>query len=236
MTYELTILCIMRDSLSYLDRFIAQVNGAFDAHQPAHLIICEGNSVDGTKERLAQIVADGDGEVHGDVTICELDLDWQTPKGNINHPSRWRILETAWNECLKYLEPTRYAVCVESDLIWDGLMVDKMIHRLDLGIADVMCPMLMRETPVMGKYFYDTNAFRLDGQNFQNYPPYHPALNDPERLLGNEKHFLRLDTGGGMLVTRGDTLAKATWKNQCVLHWPEGARVICDIREEILHP
>lgn len=230
MTYDLTILCIMRDSLGYLDRCIAQVNSAFEHYPHCHFIVCEGDSADGTKQRLAQIAADGDTEVRGDVTVCELDLNWTTPRGNVNHPSRWRQLEAAWNECLKHLEPTRYAVCVESDLIWTPDILNKMIAHLEAGRGDVMLPMLMRDTPVMGHYFYDINAFRLNGVNFSNYPPLHPDFRPDEQGL------LQLDTGGGMLVMKGETLSNATWKNQCVLHYAEGKKVVCDTRSEILHP
>lgn len=226
-TYNLTILSIMRDSLGYFDRYLAQVNDAFSHFERCHLILCEGDSVDGTKARLAQIADAADTTVNGDVTVTTLDQG-NPLMGHADHPRRWFALENAWNENLKHLEPTQYAVCVESDLIWAWPVLDKMIKRLDAGDGDVLCPLLMRDTPASGLYFFDTNAFRLHGQNFANYPPYHAEL-VADRLL-------TLDTGGGMLVTRGETLAKATWKDKCVLHWPDGARVVCDTAERIYHP
>lgn len=226
--YELTILCIMRNSLGYLDRFLSQVNYVFQRFEPAHLIICEGDSDDGTKEWLRQIANISNDRVHGDVTVVELDTGKPLMGGNVNHPARWWQLEVAWNECIKHLEPTRYAVCVESDLIWSPDVLSKMVAHLDAGKGDVVCPMLMRDNPITGKYFYDTNAWRLGGENFVNYPPLHSKwTGDP---------FMQLDTAGGMLVMRGETLKTATWKNQCVLHYADGTRVVADTTAEILHP
>lgn len=227
--YELTILCIMRNSLGYMDRFLSQVNYVFQRFEPAHLIICEGDSDDGTKQRLAQIAAHDDDTVHGDVTVVELDTGKPLMGGNVNHPSRWWTLEVAWNECIKHLEPTKYAVCVESDLIWSPDVLSKMIAHLDAGKGDVLAPMLMRENAITGKYFYDTNGDRLHGINFSNYPPYHPEWDDNQQ-------FMQLDVAGGMLVMKGETLNKATWKDQCTLHYAEGTKVVLDTRSEILHP
>ena len=227
--YELTILCIMRNSTGYLDRFVSQVNAVFDAHQPAHLIITEGDSDDGTKERLAQIAAHDDNTVHADVTVVELDTGKPMMIGSANHPARWWMLETAWNECLRHLEPTKYAVCVESDLIWSPNVLEKMLTHLDAGKGDVVLPMLMGETPSRGHYYYDIHANKAGGISFQNYPPYHPSLKPDEQ-------FLTLDHGGGMLVTYGETLSKAHWANECILQWPMGMHIVMDTQAEILHP
>jgi hypothetical protein len=227
--YDLTIFCLMRDSMGYMDRFISQVNSAFAHFERCHLVITEGDSVDGTKERIAQLATDGDTTVNGDVTVVELNMQNARWPGNANHPNRWYALETAWNTNIQQLEPTRYAVCVESDLIWDWPVLEKMIQHLEAGVGDVVLPLLMRDTPQTGVYFYDTNAFRLNGVNFANQAPYHPEWRD-------DAEFMRLDTGGGMLVMRGETLSKAVWKKQCVLHYAEGTHVVCDVRERIMHP
>ena len=226
--YDLTILALMRDSMGYFSRFIEQVNGVFSRSKHNHLIITEGDSVDGTKDRLADLASNGNLLVNADVTVVVLDTGTQA-MGSSNHPTRWRNLELAWNTNLSQLEPTRYAICVESDLIWSLQVAGQMIDFLDDNVGDVMCPKLMCSTPQQGHYWYDTNAFRLNGKNFQNFKPYHPDWNNDER-------FMKLDTGGGMLVTYGKHLERATWKNQCVLHFPEELRVICDTQSEILHP
>lgn len=226
--YDLTIFSLMRDSLGYFNRYIEQVNAAFDHFKHCRLVICEGDSIDGTKERLAQIASDGDGEVHADVTVITMDQG-NLPLGNADHPGRWHFLEHAWNTNLSQLEPTKYAVCVESDLIWDWPILKKMIDHLEAGRGDVMLPMLMRDTPITGKYFYDCNAYRLHHIHFGNYKPYHPDWKDGES-------FMQLDTGGGLLVMRGETLSKAVWKHNCVLHYRPGTKVTVDTTAEIYHP
>lgn len=226
--YDLTILALIKDSMTYLPRFLAQVNSAFEHFERCHLILCEGDSIDGSKEYLNVLARTDNDDIKGDVTIIELNIkgpSW----GSVSSPSRWWALEQSWNANLKELEPTKYAVCVESDLIWTWDTLKTEIGWLDTGTGDVFLPLLMRETPASGKYFYDTNAYRLHGQNFANYKPYHPEYDETKR-------FMQLDTGGGMLVTHGDLLQKAVWKSQCVLHWPEGTRVICDTQMEIFHP
>lgn len=226
--YDLTILALIKNSMEYLPRFLAQVNSVFEHYERCHLILCEGDSTDGSKDYLSILAQPSNGDVKGDVTIIELNVNGPS-WGSISAPGRWWALEQCWNANLKELEPTKYAVCVESDLIWDWQTMKTLIGWLDSGQGDVFCPLLMRDTPTTGHYFFDTNAFRLHGINFQNYQPYHPEWEDGKR-------FMQLDTGGGMLVTHGDRLAKATWKSQCVLHWPEGTRVVCDKNLEILHP
>jgi hypothetical protein len=206
---DLTILSIMRNSLGYLARYQAQVNAAFAHFERPHLILCEGDSDDGTKAALEQL------EVAGDFTLLELNTGgplWPS----ISHPSRWRQLELAWNTCLSGLEPTEIAVCVESDLIWDWPTA-------------VACPLLLRQTPATGLYFYDTNAFCTDGQHFRNAWPYHPALGGGER-------FIALETGGGMLVTTDAWLRRARWEDACVLHFPLDASIRLDSSLAIYHP
>lgn len=226
--YDLTILCLMKDSMEYIPRFLAQVNSAFEHFERCHLIVCEGDSKDGTKEYLANLAQPDNKDVKGDVTVVELNINGPS-WGSVSSPTRWWALEQCWNANLKQLEPTKYAVCIESDLIWEWPTMKALIGWLDTNQGDVFLPLLMRSTPITGKYFFDTNAFRLHGQNFQNYKPYHPEFDETKR-------FMQLDTGGGMLVTHGDLLSKAIWKSQCVLHWPEGTHVICDTQLEILHP
>lgn len=228
--YDLTILSIMRDSAEYLPRYIAQVNDAFDRFGgKCHLVITEGDSIDGTKARLARLAEPDNDEVHGDVTVVELDLKNAKMAGNPDHPNRWHALECAWNTNLQHAEPTRYAACVESDLIWSADVLFKMIDELDAGCGDVVAPLLMRDTHVSGKYFYDVNAFKSSGRKFQNLPPYHPDWSNSQR-------FMPMDTVGGMIAMRGDTLKSAVWRNNCVLHFSEGTRVVCDTQTEILHP
>src|SRR5579859_6757463 len=204
---DLTILSIMRNSTPYLSRYLSQLSSAFAHFHYPHLVVCEGDSDDGTRERLESL------DLRANFTLLRLDTGgplWPS----VSHPSRWRQLETVWNACLDALEPTRIAVCVESDLIWDWPTLEALITHVENGLCDVACALVMRDTPQTGLYFYDTNAFTRDGAHFSNYLPYHPALAGGER-------FVELDTGGGMLVTTYATLRRARWKDQCVLRSEE---------------
>jgi hypothetical protein len=118
---------------------------------------------------------------------------------------------------------------VESDLIWDWPTLETLIAHVEARFCQVACALLMRDTPQTGLYFYDTNAFRKDGQNFSNYRPFHPALQGGDR-------FVELDTGGGMLVCTYPALRRARWKDQCVLHFEPGTPVVLDTQLQVFHP
>lgn len=222
--YDLTIFSIFRDSAHYLERYAQQVKTAVAHAAQAHLVWLEGDSLDDTPVRLQELSE----TLEADVTLVKFDTGgpyWPS----INHPDRWRQLEACWNRALKYLEPTRMAVCVESDLIWDWPTLEGLVSLVDSGCCEVACPMLMRSTPQTGPYFYDTNAFTKDGQHFTNGLPYHPALRSGER-------FVTLDTAGGLLVSTGAQLSRARWRDQCVLHFAPNARIVLDSQLRIFHP
>lgn len=222
--YDITFLSILRDSTPYLARYGDQLASALVHFERGHVIWVEGDSTDDTQARLRAL-----GEaLPADVTLVECTTHgphWPSS----DHPARWRQLETVWNTALSQLQSTRWAVCVESDLIWDWPTLQALLEHLEADRADVVCPLLLRDTPQTRLYFYDTNAFCKDGQHFNNYPPYHPALSCGDTLV-------TLDTGGGMLVTRGTWLTLARWRNRCVLHFPVQARIALDTTRCIYHP
>jgi hypothetical protein len=214
--------------MSYLSRYLHQVRTAFtvDRVQQAHLILCEGNSTDGTKTRLEALTVAEYGEINGDVTVITMDTT-AAQFSSVDHPLRWRNLEHAWNTNLAHIEPSEFVVCVESDLIWDATVLHRMLAHLEAGVADVICPMLWHDEP--RTKFYDTNAFVLpDGRHFQNFDPVIPDHDGSQ--------FVTLKTGGGMLVMRGETAKLAQWRDRCRMHFPDGVKVVTDTTERIYHP
>ena len=51
--------------------------------------------------------------------------------------------------------------------------------------------------PVLGDMFYDTWAYRKDGQKFSNFAPYHPAYVD---------HVFEVDSAGSVLLVPAEAL------------------------------
>src|SRR5258708_3181309 len=188
--YDLTVLSILRDSTPYLDRYAAQLRAAARRFEHVHAIWVEGDSRDDTQARLRALVD----ELPIDVTLVECKTGgpyWPS----IDHPQRWRQLEVVWNTALAYLEPTTYAVCVESDLIWD---VDTLLACIEqLGEGDAVAPLLLK-----GDIFYDTHGFSRHSQPFSNRAPYIPDWDGQPRLVA-------CDSLGRLVVTTYPVLCPA---------------------------
>lgn len=220
--YHITIFSIIRQAMKYIDRYERQVRSVFEGSDDCRLVLCEGDSTDGTKERLKTL------DVGGKVDVITLDLGGPLYP-SVDDPARWKQLETCWNTCIEQIQPTRYAICVECDLIWSADTVERLMSHLLHEQCEVVCPMLMTVKPGHGLRFYDCNAFVKDGVHFESVYPYHPALTKGDQ-------FVRLDTGGGMLVTTYFPLYHATWRDKCVLHFKPPARTMLDTQLAILHP
>lgn len=221
--YDLTICSIFRDSTSYLERYADQVVEVLAHFPQSHLIWLEGDSQDGTPQALAAL-AD---RLAADVTLLTYDTGgpyWPS----IDHSLRWQQLEACWNRNLRYLEPSALCICVESDLMWDWSTVARCLEGL--ASWDVVYPMLMKRG-AGSEWFYDTNAFQRAGQHFSMHPPVIP---DWEATSG--ERFVPVSTGGGLILTRYELLRQAQWRDNCVLHFPDGTRLAVDTQTRIYHP
>lgn len=224
--HDLTILSIFRNSTAYLDRYAAQVHelcAAFDG--TVRFLWLEGDSTDDTMEGLSELGWQVAESGHS-ASITRHDHGGPV-YASIDHPERWAQLASAWNRNLDELTPTRYAVCVESDLIWQASDMLAMLDHLNNDRCDVAYPLLMlRDT----EQFYDTHAYKApDGSGWSAWPPYAPGWDGTR--------FVPVSQAGGMVVTRGETLADARWgADDCVLHFPEGTRCMVDMHTWIRHP
>ncbi len=218
---DLQILSIFRDSMAYLDRYVAQVREALELYRSAHLIWLEGDSIDGTKQCLPILAHEFE---RSSVRVTHLELDQGNPYyPSVDLPERWRVLERAWNTALSALESSRLAVCVESDLIWSWDALATCLEHVESGRCEVAAPMLKR-----GSIFYDTHGFTRAGQHFTNAPPFIPAWDGDQ--------FVPCDTMGGMLCTTYAHLRDAEWRDGCVLRFAPGVRLLLDTSVEIQHP
>lgn len=226
--HDLTVLSIFRNSTAYLDRYAAQVKSVMAAKPDwtFQFIWLEGDSTDDTVLKLNALW--GDVKAAG-ATVAIGKYDHGGPAyASIDHPDRWRQLADVWNRNLQRLVvPTRYAVCVESDLIWQASDMLAMLDHLDNDRCDVAYPLLMlRDT----NQFYDTHAFHApDGRGWSAWPPYAPGWDGGR--------FVPVSRAGGMVVARGETMRRARWgDDDCVLHFPPGTRCMVDMHTVIQHP
>lgn len=216
--YHLSIFSIIRNGAHYVDRYFEQVNAVTNYFKAVHVTLVTGDNHDDTQERLEAWLQ----RTRAQVKIYRHDTG--APTSYETMADRWQQLEHNWNLCLDDLATTQYAVCVESDLIWQPDVLLACVAALDT--YDVVSPMLYA---VGENRFYDINGFRLpDGRHFN---PTDPIIPD-----WNGGRYVPLQTGGGMVVTRGDTLKYASWKNECRLHFMYGTRWVADTQLRIDHP
>lgn len=226
--HDLTILSIFRNSTAYLDRYAWQVQSICEQFDgTVHFCWLEGDSDDReTYLELQQL--ERDIAYYWGATVTMTTYDHGGPMyPSIDHPDRWRQLSGVWNCNLLRLGPTRYAVCVESDLIWQPSDMLTMLDHIQSGICDVAYPLLMlRDT----NQFYDTHAYKApDGTGWSAWPPYAPGWDGTR--------FVPVSQAGGMVVARGDVMQAARWgDDDCVLHFPEGTRCMVDMHTWIRHP
>lgn len=216
--YHLSIFSIIRNGAHYVDRYFEQINAIAGAFKAVHLTLVTGDNRDDTQERLEAWLQ------RTPITVKIYRHDTGAPTSYDTMQARWQQLEHNWNLCLDYLATTEYAVCIEADLIWNVDVLLDCIKALDT--YDVVSPMLYAQNE---QRFYDINGFRLpDGRHFNAHEPIIPDWNG--------ERYVPLQTGGGMIVTRGDTLKYASWKNECRLHFMFGTTWVADTQNRIDHP
>jgi hypothetical protein len=233
--FEMTVLSIFRQSASYLPRYFSQIEKAFALRKgPCHAVWLEGDSGDATFDMLQSEKKKLEILGH-QVTLFKFDLKGPLWSSKKDHRDRWLQLATCWNRCMEGLLPSKITVCVESDLIWDPLVIDQMLLKLDAS-HHVVCPMLMAEgsLELFGfERFYDTWGFSRSGKKFFPYPPYWLA----HEKLKEEEELLEVSTGGGMLISTYEHQKKGKWAlDCCIMHYPEEVRVFMDKTIHIHHP
>jgi hypothetical protein len=176
---------IFQDSVPYLPRYFGQVWALRDAlKKQDHRLRCiwvEGDSSDDTGALIQSVawesgIAEAYHRSHGG------------PKyGSVDDINRWRQLAPVLNATLDNLQPDDDAVIyVESDLIWDTETMIRLLNRLG-------------QYPAVGGlvyhaagFFYDTYAYRQNGQRFG--ADFQPVDSEP----------FRVDSIGSCIVMRGE--------------------------------
>jgi hypothetical protein len=122
---------------------------------------------------------------------------------------------------------------IESDLIWDAKTILKLIDHV--SEYPVIAPLVFHREPAGASFvrFYDTFAFRINGERFTNEPPYHPSLNGS---------VMRLDSAGSCLVMQGSIARQITVPEEdvivgtCKQIYSLGYAVHCDPQLRVEHP
>jgi hypothetical protein len=232
--HDLSILSIFRQSESYLNRYFSQINEAFSLQKrPCHAIWLEGDSTDSTFSMLLKQKEQMEEKGH---TVTLIKHDTEGPYwSSRNIPQRWNQLANCWNKCRENLTPTKIAVCVESDLIWDASIINLLAEKLNEQ-RHVIYPMLMlhRSPEVFGtEWFNDVWGFSRGGRKFKVTPPYWPH----DRNLLEDEEFLEITTGGGMIISSYDHMRHSQWDPSCcILKFEDGTRLFMNKKHKIFHP
>ncbi len=228
--YNLTLSSIMRQSDKYVQRYISQVSTLFDMlDNNCCAVWLEGDSTDSTFEALSK--AKEDLESKGNTIILIKHNNGGPLYRSINNLNRWRQISECWNTCLSNLQEAKVTICVESDLIWDPIVVPGLISLLD-SEHPVICPMLMikyiRSRPDIPERFYDIWAFARQNQGFFNDYPF--WINDtPDRLL-------ELTSCGGMIISTYDIQKKTRFnRDTCVMKFDTSIKLFMDKKTKIYH-
>lgn len=195
-----------RNAASYIDRYFEQVEGlaallALRGDRLA-LYLGYGDSTDNTGELLHEAASWA-------VGALLIECSHGGPQyGPVADAQRFRQLAFVANRilaCIPY-EAER-VVWMESDLVWTPATLLCLLDKVDE--YPVIAPMVMHaQSPGLyagaGPFFYDTYAFRRNGVQFTNQPPYHADLRDAAGEM------LQLDSAGSCLVMRGELARQIT--------------------------
>jgi hypothetical protein len=189
---NVTLVSFFRNATGYLPRFIEQTEALAVAlaerGDRLSLVLGEGDSIDQTRQHLTQWYP----------TQALMDVSHGGPPfGSVVNPLRFRQLAYVVNVLLDALPAeAERVIYVESDLIWDTGTMLELHGATAYDGCDIACPMIFAsDDPVR---MYDIWAYATHGQNFQPWPPYHPAL------TGNTGSPVLLQTAGSCLVMKAD--------------------------------
>lgn len=123
-----------------------------------------------------------------------------------------------------------YAGLVESDLIWEAEVFKKLVQDIDyLSEECIVAPMVMK-----GETFYDTWAFRANGEQFAPAHLYHPSW--------TSSGFVDMDSVGSCLLMHYRLAKKLKFPEKdvvvgfCNSARQKGARVYLDPVLKVEHP
>lgn len=149
-----------------------------------------GDSEDDTEERLNHLLAHRYPWSARRVTLLRHD----TGIVGDDPETRLRRLSATGNAWWPWVLPSdTHCLLHESDLVSQQNIVQELL-------ATGKCPVAGWPTlgPEPGAIFYDTWAYRKDGEMFNNHPPYHPCYRPNE--------LFEVDSAGSMLLFHADDI------------------------------
>lgn len=232
---NITVVSSFRNSSSYLFRYFKQMEQlrAEAPHLNFNYVLGYGDCQDDTQELLGRLKPDNTNLVdvtHGGPSF-----------GSVVHPQRFNQLAYVGNCLLAEIDgATDYVLFIESDLVWMARDLACLLghaQALHDGERDPLVRYLL--APMIKHYnglFYDTWAFRKDGMNFNNQPPYHPSL------VRTKEPVVEMDSVGSCFVAKTDLVKQVYFPSKdvivglCTLAKQVGTKIYMDRTVEVFHP
>lgn len=203
---ERNTVCVLtpfRNARKYLPLYFSQLSALRDElaskSMSLRLVAAEGDSLDGTRERIVELSAEHD------ISLTVVDtthghMRW----GSVEDPLRMRAMSDVMNKALSEVrESDDIVVWIMSDLKWDACHLVDMIHAAKdrKWNYDIFAPMTFTGQKDSNGHnvFYDTWAYRRFEKRFTPEYPYNRTFSGSGVLVLSE-----VDSAGTCLAMRGD--------------------------------
>lgn len=222
---NIAILSIFRNASSYIERYFDQTQQLrrqlLDRGDYLYLLLGHGDSTDDTDILLNEEVCFALGAELFDVAHGGPEYF------SVVNPERMRQLAGCANALLDQLpENVDVVGWVESDLVWD---TDTLLRLIDhTRHVPAVAPLVKQD-----EFFYDTWAFRKNGEHFTHSTPYCKWL---------DRDLMELDSAGSVLFVRAEYARKARFDNgEAIVGFSRslrrhGATIWCDPTLRVEHP
>jgi hypothetical protein len=159
--------------------------------------------------------------------------------GSIVHPVRFRQLAFVANKLWSYLpKDADYVGIVESDLVWSAETLQSLLNGIKAThsrfsvsqVQSIYAPLILD----FEGYFYDVWAFRKDGVQFDQIPPF--------AVLDNGVRYHEVDSVGSCFFLDAGLAYQLTWPPEdvvvgfCRKARELGARIFVDTELQVRHP
>lgn len=167
---RVVVLTPFRNAVAGLKRYFSQLSDLRDVLQARgltmRLIAAEGDSLDGTREKIISHSAKCNIQ-------CEIvdTTHGQMKWGSVEDPCRMQAMSDVMNKALDAVRDSdSVAIWIMSDLEWKTDNIVKLIDQAQTDNKSVFAPLALNGDTDL---FYDTWAYRLSGTRFEQKYPYH---------------------------------------------------------------
>lgn len=196
---SVVVLTPFRNARKYLPLYFEQMAALKSALElegmSLRIVAAEGDSVDGTRERLVEMAREHN------IPLSVVDtthghMRW----ASVEDPVRMRVMSDVMNAALEQVRDTdNIVVWIMSDLKWRPADLLEMIREVRSDASKILAPTVFVDQDQT--LFYDTWAFRgIDGVRFSVEFPYHSFIGNDIKWHKTKDVCTRISSAGSCLV------------------------------------